>query len=121
MAKKKSKKKPKGWQYSKAKGLLYKAIMEGSVPDEMHWEEAYAQHPEEYDKEKTTKNTGKALFSGRLNALRKQIAGALRRAEEDFEAFENFSEESPSCITRPSWLPTLVPFCCTFAAQKGYR
>ena len=88
MAKKKKKKAPKGWQYSKAKGLLYKAIIEGRVPDDMPWEEAYAQHPEEYDKERTKKSTGKALFKDHLKALRKHIVDCKRHADEDLTAFK---------------------------------
>jgi hypothetical protein len=88
----KQKKKRKGWQYSKAKGLLYKAIVEGRVPDAMPWEEAYEQHKEEYDKERTEKSTGKQLFEDRLINLRKEIGECRRRANEDFNAFTIFKK-----------------------------
>lgn len=101
------KKQPKGWQYSSAKGILYRDIVEGRVPNDMAWEEAYAMHPEEYDKVRTAKSSGKDLFEGRLDALRIEIATYRSRADEDLRAFENYKNNhrpaAQSAHGYPQW------------------
>ena len=82
----------------------------------MPWEQAYAQHPEEYDKERTEKRTGKELFKDRLKAIRKQIGGYRRssfRMEFSIEAFHRqVCCEASHCISdRSTRESQVLPFC----------
>ena len=100
--KKKNSKEPKiKWRKSKAKRLLYQDMMEGRVTldkddlgengEKMQLRDIYVLRPEfaEYHYDK---------FSSRVSSLRKAINNAESRAEQDQEAYDNFTASHPPSL-----------------------
>jgi hypothetical protein len=95
------------WRKSKAKQLLYEAIIDGAVPLEakdengnvrMPVEDIYLLHQEFalYSFEK---------FPNRLQALREKIKDLDSRAEEDYLAFENYKQNhKPSLFSHKGYI-----------------
>lgn len=79
MPRKKKDKKDKAWSKSEAKELLAQDIIDGVIPEDMHWTDVFFYRPEY-----ALSDYGR--FRDRLKSLRSQISDARVRASRDEEA-----------------------------------